>query len=69
MSHSSNSLTSRSQNDDMPSPEIVEHLLAVFFEHLYPMMPILHPKFFMEKIRNKKCPEVLLLSVMALAAR
>ncbi|KAH8552980.1 fungal-specific transcription factor domain-containing protein [Umbelopsis sp. PMI_123] len=70
MSHSSNSLTSRSQADDsFPSPEVVEHLLAVYFEHLYPMMPILHPKFFMEKIRNKKCPEVLLLSVMALSAR
>ncbi|KAG2181152.1 hypothetical protein INT43_008734 [Umbelopsis isabellina] len=70
LSHSSNSLTSRSQTDDvMPSPEIIEHLVAVFFEHLYPMMPILHPKFFMEKIRKKQCPEVLLLSVMALAAR
>ncbi|KAI9284826.1 fungal-specific transcription factor domain-containing protein [Umbelopsis sp. AD052] len=72
MSHSSNSLTSRSNNAEdggLPSSDVIEHLVAVYFEHLYPMMPILHPKFFMERIRNKKCPEVLLLSVMALSAR
>ncbi|CAO3694028.1 unnamed protein product [Umbelopsis ramanniana] len=71
MSHSSNSLTSRSNTEDgvLPSADVIEHLVAVYFEHLYPMMPVLHPKFFMEKIRNKKCPEVLLLSVMALSAR
>lgn len=71
MSHSSNSLTSRSNTEDggLPSADVIEHLVAVYFEHLYPMMPVLHPKFFMEKIRNKQCPEVLLLSVMALSAR
>ncbi|RUP49124.1 hypothetical protein BC936DRAFT_143243 [Jimgerdemannia flammicorona] len=56
-------------DDELPPREIIDHLVDTYFDFLFNQFPIIHQATFREKVRAGKVSKVLLLSVMAVAAR
>lgn len=57
------------RDDMVPSTDILEHLLPVFFDHFGSQFPFYQKLRFMEPVRSKSVPAVLLNSMCALASR
>ncbi|KAI8376394.1 uncharacterized protein BYT42DRAFT_385263 [Radiomyces spectabilis] len=53
----------------LPPGDVIEHLVTLFFDNVYTTIPVLDPRTFMQDVRQGKCSEFLLLSVMSVAAR
>ncbi|KIM41432.1 hypothetical protein M413DRAFT_18957 [Hebeloma cylindrosporum] len=70
-------------SSQLPSPDLQEHLLDLYFRYVQPMFPILHKRSFLESYRSshgpnktspfncrpRRVPNLLLLAMFALAAR
>ncbi|CAG8548036.1 8887_t:CDS:2 [Ambispora gerdemannii] len=55
---------------ELPSQEIFDHLLEIYFTHVHPIMPIIYKPSFFNRLRNREpCPHLLLNSMLALASR
>lgn len=54
---------------DLPSDDIVDHLVDLFFKHCATISPIFDIAGFKKSVLNKTCNQFLLLCVMAVAAR
>lgn len=52
-----------------PPADVVEHLLDLYFRHIYPFASIIDRDMLMNDIRENKCSEFLLLCIMAASAR
>ncbi|CAG8537243.1 13309_t:CDS:2, partial [Ambispora leptoticha] len=55
---------------ELPSQEIFDHLLEIYFTHVHPIMPIIYKPSFFNRLRDKDTfPHLLLNSMLALASR
>lgn len=59
----------KDMTSDLPSDDILEHLVDLFFKHCATISPIFDVKGFKKSVLNKTCNQFLLLCVMAVAAR
>ncbi|KAF9318276.1 hypothetical protein BG003_011586 [Podila horticola] len=67
--HNSQSDT-RQDTTEMPSREVVDHLLAVYFRHIHPVLPMLHYPTLSDQIRRQELPPShLLFAILGLASR
>ncbi|CAG8560197.1 7561_t:CDS:2 [Cetraspora pellucida] len=54
----------------LPSQEISEHLLEIYFTHIHPLLPIIYKPIFFNRLKDQDNPPLLLLNaIYALAAR
>ncbi|CAO3618632.1 unnamed protein product [Cunninghamella blakesleeana] len=53
----------------LPPKPIVDHLIQLFFEKIYPSYPLFDPRIFMKEYREGKHSEFLLLSILAVSSR
>ncbi|KAG1166272.1 hypothetical protein G6F71_009669 [Rhizopus microsporus] len=56
-------------DDDFPSPEIVTHLVDLFFQYLNSVFPLIHRVKLKQSIADGTVSKPLLWSVMAIGAR
>ncbi|KAF9302169.1 hypothetical protein BGZ74_005716 [Mortierella antarctica] len=55
---------------EMPSKEVIDHLLAVYFRHIHPVLPMLHYPTLSDQIRRQELPPShLLFAILGLASR
>ncbi|KAF7730187.1 hypothetical protein EC973_002795 [Apophysomyces ossiformis] len=57
------------KRDLLPPMDVIEHLVQVFFDFLYASSPIFDRTTLMRDIRENRCSEFLILSILALSAR
>lgn len=55
--------------DDFPPPDIVEHLIDLFFQYINSVFPLVHRAKLKQSIKNGTVSKPLLWGVMAIAAR
>ncbi|KAG0294606.1 hypothetical protein BGZ98_001711 [Dissophora globulifera] len=54
----------------MPSLDVINHLLDVYFRSIHPVLPMLHPRTIFDQIhRNESPPSHLLFAILGLASR
>lgn len=55
----------------MPPPDLVHHLLDLYFSHFYPLLPLIHKKSFLASLESSDNPPspLLLNAIFAVAAR
>ncbi|KAG0032145.1 hypothetical protein BGZ81_011556 [Podila clonocystis] len=55
---------------EMPSKEVMDHLLTVYFRHIHPVLPMLHYPTLSDQIRRQELPPShLLFAILGLASR
>ncbi|KAI9276530.1 fungal-specific transcription factor domain-containing protein [Sporodiniella umbellata] len=58
---------------DLPPPDLSKHLLDLYFDHFYPLIPLLHKKTFLVSLENedpnKRPPLLLMNAIYAVASR
>ncbi|KAI8379141.1 fungal-specific transcription factor domain-containing protein [Radiomyces spectabilis] len=56
---------------ELPPQDLSAHLLDLYFDHFYPLLPLLHKKSFLESLKSKDHPPPLLLlnAIYAVASR
>ncbi|CDH56810.1 zinc finger transcription factor 1 [Lichtheimia corymbifera JMRC:FSU:9682] len=53
----------------LPSTDIVLHLIHLFFEYIYNYTPIFDKETLIRDVQEQRCPEFLILAIMAVSAR
>lgn len=56
-------------NELMPSMEMIEHILELYFKYLYTTLPIFDEHTLRQDIKERKCPDFLLFSLFGACAR
>jgi len=65
-----NSQSDMKDTTEMPSKEVMDHLLAVYFQHIHPVLPMLHHQTLSDQIRRQELPPShLLFAILGLASR
>ncbi|CAG8528580.1 13543_t:CDS:2 [Acaulospora morrowiae] len=63
-------LLKRSELMELPSQEISDHLLEIYFTHIHPILPVLYRPRFFDQLKDKEhLPHLLLNSIYSFAAR
>jgi hypothetical protein len=57
------------RNDGLPCMSIIEHMVDLYFTYLFSATPIFEEVALRRDIRERKCPDFLLFSLLALCAR
>ncbi|KAI9480780.1 MAG: hypothetical protein EXX96DRAFT_564130 [Benjaminiella poitrasii] len=55
--------------DSLPPIDVIEHMVDLYFKYLFPSTPIFIEHELRSDIRDRKCPEFLLFSLLAVSAR
>ncbi|KAF9372483.1 hypothetical protein CPB97_001222 [Podila verticillata] len=64
------SLSDMKDTTEMPSKEVMDHLLTVYFQHIHPVLPMLHHQTLSDQIRSQELPPShLLFAILGLASR
>lgn len=61
--------SSRSESDILPSMEVIQHIVDIYFTNLFVALPIFDEKTLRNDVRDGKCSDFLLLSLLGACAR
>ncbi|CAG8600276.1 11594_t:CDS:2, partial [Acaulospora colombiana] len=63
-------LVKRSDLMDLPTEDLSNHLLEIYFTHLHPILPVIHKPRFFDQLKDKEhLPQLLLNAIYSYAAR
>lgn len=57
------------QDEILPPFDVIEHIVDLYFKYFFSALPIFHEETLRSQIKERKCPDFLLLSLLGACAR